>query len=100
LTRDIYVPIIGGMEQELDASPVSLTFALGFALVAAAIAVAAAEYTGYTLGDAEDAVVVSAIAQEGCIAQYAAGERYAMRKPHKCAPMVEANHILTMPVSQ
>lgn len=39
--------------------------------------------------------------QRGCIAQYAAGERYAKKKPQQCAPMVEApNHILAIPVGQ
>jgi hypothetical protein len=49
--------------------------------------------------DVSDKVVAERRAQiEGCIAQYAAGERYVKPKPQKCAPMVEANHILTSPL--
>jgi hypothetical protein len=49
--------------------------------------------------DVSDQVIAERRAQiEGCIAQYAAGERYAKPKPPKCAPMVEANHVLTLPL--
>ena len=45
--------------------------------------------------------VERAIAKEtrGCIAQYAASERWIKRKPMSCAPMVEApNYVLTSPI--
>lgn len=47
--------------------------------------------------DVSHQVIEESHAQEGCIAQHAAGERYA--KPMTCAPMVEApNHILSLPI--
>lgn len=39
------------------------------------------------------------VLERGCISQYAAGERYARKKPMKCAPMVEADATaMTRPV--
>lgn len=49
---------------------------------------------------ADQQVIEEKVAQ-GCISQYAAGERYAKKKPLECVEMVEApNSILTYPVSQ
>jgi hypothetical protein len=79
---------------DVEPAPVRVTEKV-LALVACFLAV------GYLEGGELGVQIVrerQQVLERGCVAQYAAGERYAKRKPLACAPMVEANHILTLPL--